>query len=115
MVGKGQAQAKDHVLKLAKEQNVKLIRLWFTDILGFLKSFAITFEELEGALEMGGGFDGSSIQGFARIMSAMWWLYPTPLPSKCSPGDQRNIKLPGCFATFVGLGGSLLKATPETC
>jgi glutamine synthetase len=87
MVGKGQAQAKDHVLKLAKEQNVKLIRLWVTDILGFLKSFAITFEELEGALEMGGGFDGSSIQGFARIMSAMWWLYPTPLPSKCSPSD----------------------------
>ena len=58
---------KEYVLKTAKEKDVKFIRLWFTDILGFLKSFAITIEELEGALEEGMGFDGSSIEGFARI------------------------------------------------
>ena len=46
---------------------MKFIRFWFTDILGFLKSFAITREELEEALEEGMGFDGSSIQGYARI------------------------------------------------
>jgi glutamine synthetase len=60
-------EGKEYVLKMAKEQNVKFIRLWFTDILGFLKSFTITVEELEGALEEGMGFDGSSIEGFARI------------------------------------------------
>jgi len=58
---------KESVLKMARDNNVKFIRMWFTDILGFLKSFAITLEELEGAIEEGMGFDGSSIQGFARI------------------------------------------------
>ncbi len=58
---------KEYVLKSAKDNNVKFIRLWFTDILGFLKSFAITIKELEVTLDEGAGFDGSSIEGFARI------------------------------------------------
>jgi glutamine synthetase len=58
---------KEYILKLAKDHDVKFIWLWFTDILGILKSFAITVEELEGAMEEGMGFDGSSIEGFARI------------------------------------------------
>ncbi len=58
---------KESVLKTVREHDVKFIRFWFTDILGFLKSFAITREELEEALEEGMGFDGSSIQGYARI------------------------------------------------
>jgi len=57
----------DDVLKAARDHDVKFIRLWFTDILGFLKSFAITVEGLEVALTEGMGFDGSSIEGFARI------------------------------------------------
>jgi glutamine synthetase len=52
---------KDYVIQMVKERNVKFIRLWFTDILGFLKSFAITPGELEGALDEGMCFDGSSI------------------------------------------------------
>ncbi len=55
------------VLKTVRENNVKFIRLWFTDVLGFLKSFTITPRELEGAFAEGMGFDGSSIEGFARI------------------------------------------------
>jgi glutamine synthetase len=58
---------KEYVLKMARENDVRFIRLWFTDILGFLKSFAITISELEEALEDGMGFDGSSIEGYARI------------------------------------------------
>lgn len=58
---------KADVLKLVKEHKVKFIRLWFTDVLGFLKGFAITTDELENALDEGMGFDGSSIEGFARI------------------------------------------------
>jgi len=49
---------KEWVLEEAKRKGVKFIYLWFTDILGSLKSFAITVEELEGALERGMGFDG---------------------------------------------------------
>lgn len=71
-------EAKEYVLKTAKEHDVKFIRLWFTDILGFLKSFAITVEELEGALEEGMGFDGSSIEGFTRIDESDMMALPEP-------------------------------------
>ncbi len=57
---------KEYILKLASESRVKFIRLWFTDILGFLKSFAITIDELEDALIEGVRFDGSTLQGFIR-------------------------------------------------
>ncbi|MEE8204464.1 MAG: glutamine synthetase, partial [Dehalococcoidales bacterium] len=67
MKDKNREEARAYVLKMTKEHNVKFIRLWFTDILGVLKSFAITPGELEGALEEGMGFDGSSIEGYARI------------------------------------------------
>jgi glutamine synthetase len=69
---------RDAVVKIVKEQNVKFIRIWFTDILGFLKSFSITADELEGALDEGMGFDGSSIQGFARIDESDMVAKPDP-------------------------------------
>jgi len=74
----GDAQDKEYVLEAVREHDVKFIRLWFTDILGFLKSFAITREELEEALEDGMGFDGSSIQGFARIDESDMIAQPDP-------------------------------------
>jgi glutamine synthetase len=69
---------KEYVLKMVKDQNVRFIRFWFTDVLGFLKSFAITPDELEGALEEGMGFDGSSIEGFARIEESDMVAMPDP-------------------------------------
>lgn len=60
-------KTKEEILKIVKEGDVKFIRLWFTDILGQVKSFAITDNELEGALENGMGFDGSSITGYQSI------------------------------------------------
>ncbi|MFA4888804.1 MAG: glutamine synthetase family protein [Candidatus Omnitrophota bacterium] len=58
---------KQDVMKLVKKFKVRYIRLWFTDVLGFLKGFTITVDELPRALGDGMGFDGSSIEGFARI------------------------------------------------
>jgi len=78
MADRTQDEAKAYVLKTAKEHDVKFIRLWFTDILGFLKSFAITVEELENALEQGMGFDGSSIEGFCRIDESDMMAMPVP-------------------------------------
>jgi len=78
MTDSKRAESKEYVLKEAKDKNVKFIRLWFTDILGFLKSFAITVEELEGAMEEGMGFDGSSIEGFARIDESDMVAMPDP-------------------------------------
>jgi glutamine synthetase len=71
-------ESKQYVLKMAKENNVKFVWLWFTDILGMLKSFSITIDELEGALEEGMGFDGSSIEGFARIDESDMVALPDP-------------------------------------
>jgi glutamine synthetase len=63
---------------MAKENDVRFIRMWFTDILGMLKSFAISIDELEGALDEGMGFDGSSIEGFARIDESDMVAKPDP-------------------------------------
>ncbi|HOP63960.1 MAG TPA: glutamine synthetase family protein [Spirochaetota bacterium] len=57
---------KEYILKFAHENKIKFIRLWFTDILGFLKSFAITIEELDDAINEGVRFDGSTLQGYIR-------------------------------------------------
>ena len=78
MVTKDRADAVEYVLKMAKEHDVKFVNLWFTDILGFLKSFSITIEELEKALEEGMGFDGSSIEGYARIDESDMIALPDP-------------------------------------
>ncbi len=68
----------EKVLKTVADKRVKFIRLWFTDVLGFLKSFAITAEELETALSEGMGFDGSSIEGYARIEESDMVAKPDP-------------------------------------
>ncbi len=70
--------SKKEVLKIVKERDVKFIRLWFADITGQMKGFAITKEELEGALNDGMGFDGSSIKGFARIDESDMIAMPDP-------------------------------------
>jgi len=74
----GAGKDKEYVLKMAKDYDVRFIRLWFTDILGSLKSFAITRNELEAALEEGMGFDGSSIEGFCRIDESDMIAMPDP-------------------------------------
>jgi glutamine synthetase len=89
-MARSRQEGSDYVLKAAKEQDVKFIRLWFTDILGFLKSFAITVEELEGALEEGMGFDGSSIEGFARIDESDMIALPDPDTFRLLPWRPRE-------------------------
>ena len=71
-------KTKQEILKLVKEHDVKFIRLWFTDILGQVKSFSITDNELEGALENGMGFDGSSITGYQNIEESDMIAMPDP-------------------------------------
>ena len=67
---------KDFVLKTVAERDVHFVRFWFTDVLGFLKSFAVTDTELEGAFAEGMGFDGSSIDGFTRIEESDMVAFP---------------------------------------
>ncbi len=71
-------QTKQDIVKRVKEEDVKFIRLWFTDVLGQVKSFAITDKELENALENGMGFDGSSITGYQDIEESDMIARPDP-------------------------------------
>ena len=68
----------DYVLRSVEERGVRLVWLWFTDVLGQLKSFAITPAELENALEEGMTFDGSSIDGFSRVQESDVLAMPDP-------------------------------------
>ena len=89
----GHEAAAAAAIKQARDKNVKFVRLWFTDVLGFLKSFAITAEGLEDAIINGRGFDGSSIQGFARIDESDMIAMPDPSTFALLPwrGDETPV------------------------
>jgi len=92
----------EFVLGAVEERDVRFIRLWFTDVLGFLKSVAIAPAELEGAFSEGVGFDGSAIEGFARVFESDMVAHPDPttfqlLPWRTYAGTARmfcDITLP---------------------
>lgn len=84
------SESSNYVISACRENDVKFIRLWFTDIVGALKSFAITVEELEKALEDGMGFDGSSIEGFARIDESDMLARPDPTTFQLVPWRPRE-------------------------
>jgi len=114
MTSKEQIEAKEHILKITKEQDVKFINLWFTDILGFLKSVAITVEELEGALERGLGFDGSSIQGFARIDESDMIALPDPTTFQILPWRPREHQgVAKMFCDIYWPGGQPFEGDPR--
>lgn len=58
---------REEILALVREEDIQIVRLWFTDILGFVKGFNLAVTELERALDEGVVFDGSSVEGFVRI------------------------------------------------
>ncbi len=111
---KMETKDKGYVLKTVKDRGVKFIRLWFSDILGFLKSFAITSEELEGALEEGMGFDGSSIAGFARIDESDMVAMPEPSTFQILPWrPQEGGAVARMFCNIVEPGGAPYKGDPR--
>jgi glutamine synthetase len=79
------------VMKRVKEQGVDFVHLWFTDIEGHLKSFAITVPELEGALDDGMGFDGSSITGFNAIEESDMVAIPDPATFQLMPNGGHKV------------------------
>jgi glutamine synthetase len=84
----------EYVLKHVEDRGIRFVRLWFTDVLGFLKSITITSQELEGAFADGVGFDGSSIEGFSRIQESDMVAAPDPatfqpIPWKTEQGVAR--------------------------
>jgi glutamine synthetase len=75
----------EYVLRTVEERGVRFIMLWFADVLGFLKAFTITPQELETAFTEGMGFDGSSIEGFSRIQESDMLAIPDPATFQVIP------------------------------
>jgi glutamine synthetase len=106
-------KSKKDVLRVVKDKNVSFIQFWFTDVLGILKSFAVTPSELEEGLEEGMGFDGSSIEGFARIEESDMIAMPDPstfqfLPWR--PGDRPVARM---FCDVLQPDGSHYEGDPR--
>jgi len=107
-------EGREYVLKMAREHNVKFVWMWFTDILGMLKSFAITVEELEGALTRGMGFDGSSIEGFARIDESDMVALPDPDTFRLVPWRPREHNaVARMFCDILRPGGAPFEGDPR--
>ncbi len=106
-------ESRDFVLQQCRQQDVKFIRLWFTDILGSLKSFAITFEELEEALEEGVGFDGGSIAGFARAGESDMTAIPDTATFQILPWRPRERRVARMFCDVHLPDGSPFEGDPR--
>jgi glutamine synthetase len=102
-------KTKKDVKKIVDEQNIDYIQLWFTDILGFLKGFTITPSELDEALEEGMGFDGSSIEGFARIEESDMIAKPDPTSFELLPFNDGKKPIARMFCDILEPDGSPYK------
>jgi len=101
------------VLKLVKEYKVRYIRLWFTDVLGFLKGFTITINELSRAFEDGMGFDGSSIEGFARIEESDMIARPDPATFAILPWESKDAPVARMFCDIYTPDGKPSEVDPR--
>src|SRR5215471_1386195 len=75
----------EFVLRTLEERDIRFVRLWFTDVLGTLKSVSVAPAELEAAFEEGIGFDGSAIEGFARVHESDMVAMPDPTTFQVFP------------------------------
>ncbi len=107
------AKTKEDVLKSVKDNDVKFIRLWFTDILGQLKSFSITDVELERALEQGMGFDGSSITGYQSIEESDMIAMPDPTTFQLLPWRPTEKAVARMFCDVLLPGGRPYEGDPR--
>src|SRR5256714_3004607 len=104
----------DYVLRTVEERGVRFIFLWFTDVLGQLKSIAITPAELENAFAEGMSFDGSAIDGFTRVQESDALLHPDPNSFELLPwrgGDEASVAR--MFCDVSNLDGTPFEGDPR--
>ncbi|MFH1753655.1 MAG: glutamine synthetase family protein [Candidatus Omnitrophota bacterium] len=104
---------KKDVMKIVKDQDVKFIRLWFTDILGQVKSFSITDNELENALESGMGFDGSSVTGYQDIEESDMIAMPDPSTFTVLPWRPKEKAVGRMICDVLQPGGKPYEGDPR--
>ncbi|MCF8052036.1 MAG: glutamine synthetase family protein [Desulfobacterales bacterium] len=106
-------RTREDVLAFVRENNVSFIQFWFTDVLGVLKSFAVTSSELELGLNEGMGFDGSSIEGFARIEESDMIAMPDPTTFQIVPWRSGERPVARMFCDILKPDGSPYPGDPR--
>jgi glutamine synthetase len=101
------------VMKKMEENDIKFVKLWFTDILGFLKSFSVPVEEMEKAFNEGIGFDGSSIEGFVRIDESDMVAIPDPSTFAVLPWRPKEKGVARVFCDIVTPDGKPFEGDPR--
>ena len=104
---------KAFVLRTVEERDVRFVRLWFTDVLGFLKSFAIPTEELETAFDEGVGFDGSAIHGMARVQESDMIAHPDPTTFQILPWRPEAQGVARMFCDIANPDGTPFEGDPR--
>ena len=103
----------EYVLRTVEERGIRLVRLWFTDVLGTLKSLAISPAELEGALAEGMTFDGSSIDGFSRKQESDVLARPDPSSFELLPWAADDEPSGLMFCDIENLDGTPFAGDPR--
>ena len=106
-------EQRNYVLHTVEERGVRLVRLWFTDVLGNLKSFAISPVELENALEDGMTFDGSSIDGFSRVQESDVLAIPDANTFEVLPWGDTKTPEARVFCDIHNLDGTPFEGDPR--
>jgi glutamine synthetase len=107
------AEARKDALQKIKADGVEFLLLWFTDIEGHLKSFAVTPSEIEGALDDGMGFDGSSITGFNAIEESDMVAIPDPGTYRMMPWKEGETKVGRMICDVVTPDGEPYEGDPR--
>ena len=103
----------EDVEKIVKDKDISFIQYWFTDVLGVLKSFAITPSELKEGLTEGMGFDGSSIEGFARIHESDMIAKPDPTTFQLVPWRGGDRPVARMFCDILNPDGTPYEGDPR--
>jgi len=113
MEAQDRSETIEYVLRTVRDNDVRFVRLWFTDILGNLKGFAVTVAELENALVRGMGFDGSSIEGFTRIDESDMVAMPDPSTFRILPWRPRQNAVGRMFCDILTPDGQVFQGDPR--
>lgn len=103
----------EDVIKIVNDKKISFIQFWFTDVLGYLKSFAVTPSELEEGLVEGMGFDGSSIEGFARIHESDMIAKPDPATFEMVPWRNDDRPVGRMFCDILNPDGTPYEGDPR--
>ncbi|AMD87842.1 glutamine synthetase [Actinomyces radicidentis] len=103
----------EYVLRAIEERDIRFIRLWFTDVLGQLKSVAIAPAEVEGAFEEGIGFDGSAIEGLTRVYESDMILSPDPSTFQMLPWRDSSNGVARMFCDVLTPDGEPARTDPR--